>query len=233
MSDTTTALATSESPTSNAPPETGGDREAMLREAFPSMFPKEPPPATDAQSALVETQRTEPAATRDAPSAEPVDLAASGLAVTLPAGMVPDETLAAFDSAARDLHLDAAGAQRLVDLHHQAVERVAAEETAAWHEVTSGWRDAVKADKEIGGPNFDANVKLARQVLDTYGPGLKAELKNLGLGNHPEVIRLLVRVGRALPAAPASRTASTSPAAQQTPSREESYRQAFPSMFKK
>ena len=67
-----------------------------------------------------------------------------------------------------------------------------------------GWTAATKADKELGGdklPEILANAKLG---LETYG---SPELRNLfampseknptglGLGSHPEVIRLLHRAG--------------------------------------
>lgn len=67
-----------------------------------------------------------------------------------------------------------------------------------------GWTEATKADKELGGdklPEILANAKLG---MDTYGsPELKdlfamPSEKNptgLGLGSHPEVIRLLHRAG--------------------------------------
>jgi hypothetical protein len=203
--------------------------EAVLRGAFPSMFPP-PPPAPEAPAA---------AATPDAPAptGEPstVPLTSSGITVTLPAGVAPDsEALAAFDGVARDLGLDGPTAQRLADLHGEAIARAASEEVAAWTAVTAGWREAVKADPEIGGVNFDASVTLARGVLDRFAPELKAELRDLGLGNHPGLTKLLARIGRALPgAAPAARSApAPHTAAAHQASEDTKSRAMFPSMYR-
>jgi hypothetical protein len=243
MNDSDLAAQAFPSMASTAAPAVSTAADNSLREAFPnsaSMFPADPPPATAAPepaSTAPVTATATPAPTADAPPAEPVTVAldAAGIDVRLPAGFAPDsEALGAFGEAARDLGLDGAGAQLLVDLHSQAIERVAAEETAAWAAVTSGWREAVKADPEIGGANFDASVTLARGVLDRFAPELKAELRDLGLGNHPGLTKLLARIGRALPgAAPAARSApAPHTAAAHQASEDTKSRAMFPSMYR-
>ena len=67
-----------------------------------------------------------------------------------------------------------------------------------------GWTKATKADKELGGDNLKDVLTTAKLGMDTYGSAGLKELfampseKNptgLGLGSHPEVIRLLHRAG--------------------------------------
>jgi hypothetical protein len=67
-----------------------------------------------------------------------------------------------------------------------------------------GWTAATKADKELGGDKLPEILATAKLGMDTYGsPELKdlfamPSEKNptgLGLGSHPEVIRLLHRAG--------------------------------------
>jgi len=67
-----------------------------------------------------------------------------------------------------------------------------------------GWTEATKADKELGGDNLKDVLTTAKLGMDTYGSAGLKELfampseKNptgLGLGSHPEVIRLLHRAG--------------------------------------
>jgi hypothetical protein len=68
----------------------------------------------------------------------------------------------------------------------------------------NGWADATRSDSQLGGDNLKENLaiaKLGREALST--PALKALLdapskdnpEGLGLGNHPEIIRVLYQHG--------------------------------------
>lgn len=196
-------------PADNAAPK---GEEAIHRAAFPSMFKEATPPPSDERSSTPPRSDTPPATATSAPPAtsapsgepQPVVLETAGIEISLPAGFVPDVgALEELDGLAGDLHLDAAGTQKLVDLHAQSMERaVTRAETeilAAWDAQQTRWKESAAADKEIGGAALKANVALARQVLDRFGSGFKAAIKDLGIQHHPELIRLLVRVGKALP----------------------------------
>lgn len=64
---------------------------------------------------------------------------------------------------------------------------------------TNQWAEECKSDKEIGGENFNQNVELAKRVVLRYGSDqLKAELNKTGFGNHPEVVRVFARIGKAM-----------------------------------
>jgi hypothetical protein len=66
-------------------------------------------------------------------------------------------------------------------------------------EATGQWLEAVKTDKEIGGEGFPKNAELAKRVVTRFGtPEFKAELERTGLGNHPELVRVFVRIGQAM-----------------------------------
>jgi hypothetical protein len=83
--------------------------------------------------------------------------------------------------------------------------RVDVQQAAAdYQQRIEGWADETKNDKELGGDDLAENLSVSKKTMDTFGtPELKALLdtpseKNpggLGLGSHPEVIRLLHRVG--------------------------------------
>jgi hypothetical protein len=61
------------------------------------------------------------------------------------------------------------------------------------------WLDELKADKELGGENLAANVEPARRLLDKFGSNaLKKTLDETGLGNHPELVRLLAGIAKAV-----------------------------------
>lgn len=60
------------------------------------------------------------------------------------------------------------------------------------------WLQETLSDKEIGGDGLKENVALANRMLDRFAsPALKNELTKTGYGNHPEMVRMLVRIGKA------------------------------------
>ena len=102
------------------------------------------------------------------------------------------EDLGEFTKIAKDLKLPADKAQGLVDLVAKR-EQARAE---AFTKTVNDWAEQVKADKELGTPE---SLASAAKVIDTFGtPELKAVLNSTGLGNHPEVVRLAVKIGKAI-----------------------------------
>ena len=69
----------------------------------------------------------------------------------------------------------------------------------AWQKQTEGWAETVKADKEIGGDKLTSNLSAAQRALAQFGtPELKEYLEGTGLGNHPELVKAFVKVGKAM-----------------------------------
>lgn len=64
------------------------------------------------------------------------------------------------------------------------------------------WLTDAKADQEIGGQNWDASIRESARALDNLGfpkgSPLRVALDESGFGNHPELIRLMSRVGKAI-----------------------------------
>jgi hypothetical protein len=91
-------------------------------------------------------------------------------------------------------------AQQLVTLAathvHAAVQAVHDARVAE----VQGWREATERDADIGGAKLAATIADADRLLQAVpnGPALRAALDETGLGNHPEVIRALAHLGRAL-----------------------------------
>lgn len=61
------------------------------------------------------------------------------------------------------------------------------------------WAGETKADKEVGGEKFKESLSLAKSVIDRFGTEqLKKELNATKFGDHPEVVRVFARIGRAM-----------------------------------
>ena len=57
----------------------------------------------------------------------------------------------------------------------------------------------MKNDKELGGDNFQHTAEMAKRVMDKFGSDrLKQDLNSTGLGNNPELVRLLVNMGKSM-----------------------------------
>lgn len=131
------------------------------------------------------------------PEAKPTAAPAPGTAeeiayeFNLPEGVqFADGEMDAFKTVAKDLKLPKDQAQRIVDIATQR-EQARAE---AFETTKRGWAEATTADKELGKPE---NLALALKAVETFGsPELKTVLDSSGLGNHPEVVRAFLKIGR-------------------------------------
>lgn len=90
-------------------------------------------------------------------------------------------------------------AQKVLELlNTQATEGKAASQEAL-KAASAQWQQQTRDDKEIGGANFDASVAHARRAIEKFAsPGLKEALNQTGLGNHPELVRMLAKIGKAM-----------------------------------
>jgi hypothetical protein len=96
---------------------------------------------------------------------------------------------------ARERGLSNAEAQDLLNERSGAVSAYINEANAAM----SGWLEQAKADEEIGGDNFEKSVHLGNQALEKFAsPELQELLHTSKLGNHPEVIRFMRKIGEAM-----------------------------------
>jgi hypothetical protein len=111
------------------------------------------------------------------------------------AEMAP-EGLTAFSDFAREQGMTQAAAQSLLDKLAPAMAKRQADVMTAARE---SWANSAKADKEFGGDKLNENLGIAKKALDAFGtPELRTLLNESGIGNHPEVIRMLLRAGKAI-----------------------------------
>ena len=117
-----------------------------------------------------------------------------------PEGVPLDEAaLAEFEPIAKELKLTNEQAQKLADLHTKRMQETDKANAEQWKQTTAKWADDVKADKELGGANLDTSVRHAQAALNKFGtPELKAQMDATGMGNHPELVRVFARIGKAM-----------------------------------
>ncbi|MEG1210212.1 MAG: peptidase [Leclercia sp.] len=109
------------------------------------------------------------------------------------------EALKDFEPVARDLNLTNEQAQKLVDAYPKILAGVQQRQAEAWQAQTEQWAADVKADKEIGGDKLTTNLSAAQRALDLFGtPELKEYLNTTGLGNHPDLVKAFVKIGKAM-----------------------------------
>lgn len=109
------------------------------------------------------------------------------------------EALKEFEPVAREMNLTNEQAQKLVDVYPKILAGVQQRQVEAWQQTTEQWAADVKADKEIGGDKLPSNLSAAQRALDQFGtPELKTYLNDTGLGNHPDLVKAFVKIGKAM-----------------------------------
>ena len=125
-----------------------------------------------------------------------------------PEGVEVDASkIESFGETAKELGLSQKQFQQLVEYDMERNASALKDMSTQFSERINHWAEETKADKELGGESLDENLGLAKRAIDTFGSPQLAKLidapsadnpDGLGLGNHPEVIRLFYRVGRAI-----------------------------------
>lgn len=113
----------------------------------------------------------------------------------------------------KDLGLTQEQAQKLVDLQSEMVQAGQQRQMEAFNQLKQEWVNQTKSDKEFGGDKFEESIGTARNAMDKYGtPELSKLMDDYGIGNHPEVVRFMVRVGQTLKEdVPGGNTSASSP----------------------
>jgi hypothetical protein len=114
-----------------------------------------------------------------------------------PEGMTFDGTvIGAFSEAAKEAGLSQDAAQKVLD---KMAPALAERQTAQLKAASDGWANDAKSDKEFGGDKLAENLGVAKKGMKALAtPALRKLLNESGLGNHPEIIRVFYRAGKAL-----------------------------------
>jgi hypothetical protein len=116
--------------------------------------------------------------------------------IKMPDGVVMnEELLAEATPLLREARLSPAQAQVVADLYMKtqsdAIDRFAQQQ--------KDWAKQSREDKEIGGKNYEQNIALAHKGFKAVGsPEALQVFEAYGLGNHPEVLRIFMRIGSAV-----------------------------------
>lgn len=119
---------------------------------------------------------------------------------TMPEGVTFDKDLGnELVSFAKEHNLTQEQAQKVADLGAKQAQTLTQRFAEAQKAQVAKWETDSKADKEFGGDQLNENLGVANKFLGTFAtPEFKQLLVESGLGNHPEMIRMMVRVGKAI-----------------------------------
>lgn len=106
-----------------------------------------------------------------------------------------EPVMSEFTAAAKELGVAPEIAQKLVDRVGPKIVEAQRQDAAV---AIAQWETDARADKEFGGDNLNANLAVAQKALALADPKMKQLLAESGLGNHPEVIRWMYRVGKSM-----------------------------------
>jgi len=111
----------------------------------------------------------------------------------LPEGYELDSTvIGQVGKVAKELDLTQEQAQSLVSEVWPVMHRRTEEQQAA---LNNEWVSQTKADPEIGGLKLDDSIISAKLAVKAYGSEGLQELLKGPIGNHPEVVRFMAKVG--------------------------------------
>lgn len=87
-------------------------------------------------------------------------------------------------------------AQAALNMHAEFLATMQQQQAEQHAKEVSGWLKQAETDKEIGGVNWDATKAHASSFVRQHGTAeFKALLDQTGLGNHPEMIRIMAKAG--------------------------------------
>ena len=90
-------------------------------------------------------------------------------------------------------------AQVILERESDAVSSFSASQQQAFDKAQAQWSESLKSDPDIGGDALPKSVELAKRVVERFGSeALKKQLNDTRLGNHPELVRVFVKIGRAM-----------------------------------
>jgi hypothetical protein len=120
---------------------------------------------------------------------------------------MPEETLLSesvlddIASIAKEQGLSDEQAQKFLDKQSEVISNYHEDLETQFDDQVTAWGDEIKADKELGGDNLEGSIMLAKRAVTEFaGEEFLAELDKTGYGNHPQLFRMLTKIGKELSA---------------------------------
>lgn len=115
----------------------------------------------------------------------------------------------AIEPVLRDMDLSQEAANKIIGGYAEKVlpvlqERAETQAAEAGQQLIADWAKQTLADKELGGSRLEESKSLAARTIsrflpdDVEGQEFRTFLNESGLGNHPQMMRMLSRIGRDL-----------------------------------
>jgi hypothetical protein len=116
-----------------------------------------------------------------------------------PEGIVFDEVVfSEFSEIAKETGLSKEQGEKLLDVGVKLQQRIMEQHIESLEKQASEWAEEIRNDKEIG-QNLDENLSYAKKAMETYfGAEVQDKLEAMGVINHPDLIRGLVKIGKTL-----------------------------------
>ena len=169
--------------------------------------PAAPPPQAAPIETGTQTAAPEASAPADTPlpteatpavqSALPVE-AVTYTDFSAPEGVLMDQDIMTeFKAAGIDAGISQQQAQKLVDLGVKLQGNIEERIETQKAEQLNKWQEDARNDSEIGGDKLDENLSIAKKAVDMFAsPELVEILNTSGMGNHPEMIRVFLNIGK-------------------------------------
>lgn len=110
--------------------------------------------------------------------------------------------VAEIEANAKALGLSQEQAQKMVESRESDFDKFNQRQQEAYKTQQSEWRKTAETDVEIAGADgkaFKENIELAHRALEKFAdPAFKKTLNDTGLGNHPELIKTFLRIGKGM-----------------------------------
>lgn len=194
---------TPESVLFKAPAPPSGDPPAAPPGEPPPVAPAAPPPATPPAAPPAPSEPPKPPTEPEKPAGSPPPAPApTEYVLTLP----PDSPLSADDLAAvakeaKDAGMPKEKAEALLTSRNELAKasqaRLIETQQKAFQEVQGQWKEAIAKDPEMGGEKLAETTMLASRAFKSVASAeLQVWAEKTGLGNYPEFVRMMAKVGR-------------------------------------
>jgi hypothetical protein len=86
-------------------------------------------------------------------------------------------------------------AQGLINLQAKSAAEAQETDSKRWDDLQKDWQEQGRKDAQVGGAQYDANVAAAKDFANRLGgPKFIEALELTGMANHPEWLRLAVKL---------------------------------------